>query len=496
MKSFRLSLFKFILGIFLFGLALWVNPIEGYCAGNNYYNIGSFSGDTPYSIEAFSGSFNLADNQPITQYGIVPFSSFDVSLSLDVFSRYNNRSDVSFSSNFFYNISLLFTGYDGGAYSQPLGTIYQDVFLTFLDSHNSLNLSFSTSCEGVPTGIRIVVRNSNGVTTFPSWFRYYSNDVVNNVIDYDFVTSFNNTLVVSSTCSFSNFSFDSSSSTGSSSSIINNISSSLVPIGYSSLNFGLNGSTYFLGSSYIFEPSYLSPLMFSYDFANSVQGVVSSSPLTLAMGGYDSPPNTAHASPIAVIGDTRAGEYELTIALCLSNSPTSAQLSALTNLSNWGFEFNRGYSGQQFGMPSNSRVSYTNFTDSKTGYVYTSVYFYFTTPDYFDSFLIRKAPSLSGIRVGAFAFNKYTGTISDQLNQSAAQWTYDNPSHSSFSSANSSAASTVSAFNSIESDAFSNLDTAMSGAGVNDFNINVISTPLATVSAMINQAKYYKSDLS
>ena len=73
-------------------------------------------------------------------------------------------------------------------------------------------------------------------------------------------------------------------------------------------------------------------------------------------------------------------------------------------------------------MPSDARVSYTNFTDSKTGYVYTSVYFYFTTPDYFDSFLIRKAPTLNNIRVGAFAFNKYTGTISDQLTQDQTQY--------------------------------------------------------------------------
>ena len=137
-------------------------------------------------------------------------------------------------------------------------------------------------------------------------------------------------------------------------------------------------------------------------------------------------------------------------------------------------------------MPSDARVSYTNFTDSKTGYVYTSVYFYFTTPDYFDSFLIRKAPTLNNIRVGAFAFNKYTGTISDQLTQDQTHWDSVPSSHSVTSTAVSSATSTVSQMASIESDSFSALNTAMTSAGVDDWSISTMATPISGVSGLIN----------
>lgn len=487
MRSLLSGIFKLIFGSFLFGLVLLANPIEVNAIGQADVHSGSISGTTPYNATFFrSGpTFNVADNQPLTQYGLVPFSSFDINVAY-LLKFMDFPQGISIDGYISVDASLLFSAPDGGAYSQPLGTFYFDVS----EPNTSFNFSIRSSCEGVPTGIRVKVYDGSLLQSFNFRSIVFDSDGV--IVQQSFSDL---SAYFQCRCSFTNFSFEQSSGSGSSSTVINNTTSNLVPIGYSSLNFGLNGSTYFLGASRIFDPSYLSPLIFSYDFANSVQGVISSAPLTLAMGGFDSLPNTAHASPIAVIGDTRAGEYELTISLCLSNSPSSAQLSALTNLSNWGFEFNRGYSGQQFSLPSNTRVSYTNFTDSKTGYVYTSVYFYFTTPDYFDSFLIRKAPSLDNIRVGAFAFNKYTGTISDQLTQSNQQWDYQNPSHSSFSSANSSAASTVSAFSSIESDAFSNLDTAMSGAGVNDFNINVISTPLATVSAMINQTYNILPDL-
>lgn len=490
MKSFRLSLVKFILGFFLFGLAVFANPIEGYCISPNTgtgFSNGSYNFNNAVTIDLGLSNFNVNINGPVNQYGLVPFSSFDVTLNFEGFA-YTPDSNLCFFTEITFDVYVLFSSTGNGAYSEFLGAF--NLSDSFINSPvNTREFRLSSSVEGIPTGIRVEVRGSEAHLYTES---LSTSDGV--TISYDYNQS--GTFFLKCVASFSNFSFvESDGSFSGGNTIINNTTGNLVPIGYSSLNFGLNGSIYFLGASRIFDPSYLSPLMFSYDFSNSVQGVVSSAPLTLAMGGYDSPPNTAHASPIAVIGDTRAGEYELTIALCLSNSPSSSQLLALTNLSNWGFEFNRGYSGQQFSMPSDARISYTNFTDSKTGYVYTSIYFYFTTPDYFDSFLIRKAPSLNNIRVGAFAFNKYTGTISDQLFQSNQQWDYQNPSHNSFSSANSSAASTVSAFSNIESDAFLNLDTAMSGAGVNDFNINVISSPLATVSGMINQTYNILPDL-
>lgn len=476
--------------MFLFGLALWVNPIEGYCASGNYEVFPSTSITTPYYMNSSAFNFNVNDDSPALQYGVVPFSSFDISLTLYPRALSTLLNDCFLNVPYCYKLDVyvLFTIPTGGAYQQQLGTIsIAGTFDTFGQDYDSYNFDFHTSLEGIPTGLRFVCVNyPRSITSY-----VYTDDTT---LSLDVTSSFSYRELLNVAYSFNNFSFDQSSASGGSSTVINNVNSNLTPIGYSSLNFGVNGNVYFLEDNYIFKPDYISPLMFIYDFANSVTGTIGSSSLTLCMGDVASV-SPVRGSPIAVIGDTRIGEYELTLGFCLGSAPSSSELSSLTNLSNWGFEFNRGYSGDQFAMPSNARVSYTNFLDTSKNLYYVNVYFYFTTPDYFDSFLIRKAPSLRNIRVGAFAFNKYTGTISDQLTQSSQQWDYQNPSHSSFSSANSSAASTVSAFSSIEADAFSNLDTAMSGAGVNDFNINVISTPLATVSGMINQTYNILPDL-
>lgn len=490
MRSLLSGIIKLIFGSFLFGVVFLATPKSVYAlsANSGYSDLINYTANVNGNSTFYpnNNSVNVNVNGPVNQYGLVPFSSFDISL---VFNERFIDSYIEFDTLFSCEVYVLFSSSLGGAYQQLVGSVS---FSSTFTNNTSHCFNFSTSVDGIPTGIRIVPSGSVISCSSDVYTGYNGSSSVS--ISESLSSSIR--YYLGCFCSFTNFSLDDSTGGGSSSTIINNTTGNLTPIGYSSLNFGLNGNCYFLGSSRVFQPDYLSSLMFSYDFANNLSGVISSSPLTFAMGGFtDYDGNTSLASPIAVIGDTRTGEYELTISLCLNHSPSSSQLSSLTNLSNWGFEFNRGYSGDQFPMPSNCRISYTNFIDNKSSYCYTSIYFYFTTPDYFDSFLIRFAPSLNDIRVGAFAFNKYTGTISDQLTQSNQQWDYQNPSHNSFSSANSSAASIVSAFSNIESDAFNNLDTAMSGAGVNDFNINVISTPLATVSAMINQTYNILPDL-
>lgn len=499
MKYFQ-SAIKLIVGCFLFGVVFLATPKSVSARGESYLSLlDNETINLPYTHSYNDGStfvFNLADNAPVTQYGLVPYSSFDVDLNISYLLYLYSNSDffVRCGGSTCFEFYLLFSSSDNVAYQKYLGSacLSRDTdYLTGIYAPYDINYNFTfhSDCEGIPTGIRVTYRSTSNnllnITGYKQELDYnsgiYSYDQVEGgSIRASFYAYFHSV--------FYNFSFDEgTSSGGSSNTIINNTTDNLTPIGYSSLNFGLNGNTYFLGASRVFEPSYLSPLMFSYDFANTLSGVISSAPLTLAMGGFDSGSNTAHASPISVIGDTRAGEYELTISLCLTNSPSASQLSALTNLSNWGFEFNRGYSGQQFSMPSNCRISYTNFIDSKTSYCYTSIYFYFTTPDYFDSFLIRTAPTLNNIRVGAFAFNKYTGTISDEITVINEQWDSAIPNHSSFSSANSGASSAVSAMSGIESSSFGALNSAMTSASIDSFSLSTMSTPISTVSGLINQ---------
>ena len=247
----------------------------------------------------------------------------------------------------------------------------------------------------------------------------------------------------------------------------------LSALGFSPLNLGLNGNLNFGYNN--FPTDFLDVL----SFKKFVGGVFTSNLCTLFNG---------EKYPISVIGDTRPGDYCISLGFQCYEALGSEVFNQIQSIG-WGFEFNKGQS-TSFGLPSNTRFTYTYFPNND-GYYYLNMYWYFTTPDYFDSFLLRNGPWIPSVTNASFSFCKYTGTVYDQVASDDARWNASLSNHSSASSAISSATSTVNVFQTIEDNSFTNLNNHFTSSGIDNFSLDTMSTSLAAVSYLINLTHSY-----
>lgn len=487
---------KFILALAILIGAVLTAPVKVHAADysvNNNGLWGNFNGITPFTTTfSTSTTINLNIDDIWQGYGTLDYASFDANISLGFnLADISNYLNFAISGNVNCDIYAQYNDSTGAAQTMLISNSSLGLSLSTDSTSQVINFTIPVVLNGTPTGFKIVisssgtpfqVRNLEGTSNVPVNFKVYYN--FNGSISH-FSTSSDNNEIYSGTT----------------------LIKSTIPVGYSNLNFGLNGDIYFFRSgpnnnpyanfrSIIFAADYLAP--FSFYFNNVSDRL--NSPVNrnvypvLGMGDYPSATGGDHSntgSPISVVGDTRPGEY----CLCVSSSSltplSSSDLASLLRLDYWVFEFNMGWSGDQFSMTDcNPRVSYCHFQDKVSGYYYLNIYFFFTTPDSFDSFIIRKAPPVGysdSIYEVAFNLSKYVGTINDQLNKMEEQWSANIPGHDSFTSANNQASSAVGTAASLESSAMNDFNNAYGNAGLNSFSLDGVASQMSITSNLITR---------